>query len=337
MSRSSPAPLWSKNRTRKQPMAAPPDSGGQANRILCIGATPAAQRVMVFPKLQLGQVNRAVTTLEGAAGKSINVAKVLKALGAEPIAAGFLGGERGKQLRQILAARAIELAFVCVSVPTRLCITVINESAGTITELVEESRPVKPGDYEKLLKIVRRNIAGCAAVVMSGSLTPGGPVDFYARCTELARRSGVLSVVDAQGPVLVEALCAQPDLVKPNRVELATTVGRKLGTESEVLEAFRELCGRGARNVVVTAGAAPTLAFDGRRLWRIPSLRVKVVNPIGSGDAFTAALAWRLTKGDDLGQACRWGTAAGATNALSLLPGELDAREVSRLLQHTKV
>ena len=59
-------------------------------KILCIGTTPAAQRVMIFRKLTPDAVNRAVTTLDGAAGKAINVAKILKALGAHPVATGFL-------------------------------------------------------------------------------------------------------------------------------------------------------------------------------------------------------------------------------------------------------
>ena len=59
-------------------------------KILCIGTTPAAQRVMIFHKLTPDAVNRAVTTLDGVAGKAINVAKILKALGAHPIATGFL-------------------------------------------------------------------------------------------------------------------------------------------------------------------------------------------------------------------------------------------------------
>ena len=62
--------------------------------ILCLGTTPAVQRVMVFRKLTLEAVNRAAATYDGAAGKSINVAKVLQTLGDEPLATGFLGGPR---------------------------------------------------------------------------------------------------------------------------------------------------------------------------------------------------------------------------------------------------
>ena len=83
--------------------------------ILCIGTTPAAQRVMAFRKLTIDAVNRAVTTVDGAAGKSINVAKVLKALGEQPVATGFFGGDRGEHLRALLEAQGIELDFLNVA------------------------------------------------------------------------------------------------------------------------------------------------------------------------------------------------------------------------------
>lgn len=237
--------------------------------ILCIGTTPAAQRVMVFRQLQVDAVNRAVTTLDGAAGKSVNVAKVLRALGEEPLATGFLGGDRGKELLTLLRARGIRCEFVEVRPRTRQCITVIDETAGTQTELVEESRGVTAGDYKKLLRIIDRRMGGCRAVVMSGTITPGGPADLYQRCTRLARAAGALPVVDAQGAALLAALPAKPGLVKPNRLELAATVGRKLPDAAAVMSAMRELRERGAERVVVTAGKDATLAHDGRAFWRI--------------------------------------------------------------------
>jgi len=144
-------------------------------------------------------------------------------------------------------------------------------------------------------------------------------------------QTGALTVVDAQGAVLVESLRARPGLVKPNRAELSATVGRKLETQSAVVLAMRELNERGAERVVVTAGKEPALAFDGQKCWKIISPRVRAINPIGSGDAFTAALVWRLVRGEDLGEACRWASASGAANALSAMPGELNRRDVEHL------
>ncbi|HEY5914751.1 MAG TPA: hexose kinase [Verrucomicrobiae bacterium] len=299
--------------------------------ILCLGTTPATQRVMVFKRLAVDAVNRAATTLDGIAGKSINVAKVLQTLGADPLATGFLGGPRGDTIRQELARKCIQADFIGVSAATRQCITLIDESAATTTELVEESPAVEPGDFQKLAKLVERRLKDCQAIVMSGTITPGGPADFYRQCLELARSFGVLGLVDAQGPALAEALKAHPGLVKPNRQELARTLACELRTETEVIAAMRETQRRGAQRVVVTSGKQPTLALEGSRLWRIPSPRVRAINPIGSGDAFTAALVWRLVQADNLGEACRWGAAAGAANALTLMPGELELPDLERL------
>ena len=306
-------------------------------KILCIGTTPAAQRVMIFRKLTPDAVNRAVTTLDGAAGKAINVAKILKALGAHPVATGFLGGERGEFLRAAMAEKEIESDFVTVKAPTRQCITVIDESAGTHTELVEESRPVTRADFAKFMAVIRRRITGCRAAVMSGTIASGGPATLYYHCTRLAENAGAISVVDAQGAALTEALKAKPGLVKPNRPELAATAGRELKSEADVMRAMRELCERGAQRVIVTAGRQPALAFDGKIFRRIITPRIRVVNPIGSGDAFTAGVVWRLLRGDDLGEACRWGAAAGAANALTPQPGELNRKDVTWLAKEVRV
>jgi tagatose 6-phosphate kinase len=306
-------------------------------KILCIGTTPAVQRVMIFRKLTLDAVNRAATALDGPAGKSVNVAKVLNAFGEHPVATGFLGGDRGQFLQAALVEKGIESDFVMVSTRTRQCVTVIDESAGTHTELVEESRPVAPADFDKLMAIVGRRVAGCRAVVMSGTIVTRGPVNLYFDCTRLAENAGALSVVDAQGATLIEALKAKPGLVKPNRSELAATIGRELKDDSEVMKAMHELCERGARRVVVTAGKEPTLAFDGKNFWRIVGPRIKAVNPIGSGDAFAAGLVPHLARGDDLGEACRWGAAAGAANALTVMAGEVNREDIGRLARETEV
>ncbi len=300
--------------------------------ILCIGTTPATQRVMTFRQLTLGSVNRAVTALDGVGGKAVNVAKVLKTLGARPVATGFVGGDRGQQVRALLDARGIDHEFVTVAARTRQCITVIDDSAGTHTELIEEGAPVEASDYGKLLSIIERRIKLCRVVVMSGTLTPGGSSDFYRHCTRLAGEAGVLAAADAQGAALSGTLSARPALVKPNRAELAATLGRELKDEPAVMGAMRELHECGAQRIVVTAGKEPLLAFDGRSYWRITPPRVSAVNSIGSGDAFTAGLIWRLLQGENLGEACRWAAAVGAANALTTMSGEIRFEEVEVLL-----
>jgi len=309
--------------------------------ILCVGPTPAAQRVMVFQELTLDDVNRAITTQDGAAGKGVNVAKVLKALGEQPVFVGLLGGDRGQQLRQLLDARAILVDCETVQPGTRQCVTVIDQKNDLVTELVEESQPVPAASYEALFGILVRRLEGsshlCGAVTMSGSITPGGNPDFYLRCTQLARQAGALAVVDAKGELLERALAGKPDLIKPNHAELAATLAHALPDERSVLDGMQVLRERGAVRVVVTAGRSPTLAFDGQTCWRVHSPAIRALNPIGSGDAFTAGLTWSLVRGDDLGEACRWGCAAGTANALTLMAGEIDPVAVNRLSKEVRL
>jgi len=307
--------------------------------ILCIGTTPAAQRVMLFKSLELDQVNRAVVTLDGIAGKSINVAKALKHLGAEPFATGFLGGARGKEIQQVLAERRIDFEFISVSVPTRQCITVIDQSSGVITELVEESRPVTAIDYENLLVLISKRIndGRCQAAVMSGTAAPGGPPDVYAQVVRMARTKNILSVVDASGTSLLNALKECPSLIKPNRKELERTVERPLSTDAAVFAAMAELSEGRAENVVVTDGKESVFAFAGTTRAKIIPPKIKPLNPIGSGDSFTAGLTLALLRQPDLQQACVYGAATGAANALSWMPGELERADVERLVIETRI
>ena len=243
---------------------------------------------MVFQKLALDVVNRAATTLDGAAGKSINVAKVLQILGERPLATGFLGGDRGEFLRRELAAKGIAQDFVNVAARTRECVTVIDESAGTFTELVEESSSVDPGEFERLLALIQRHMPQCKAAVMSGTIARGGRAEFYAQCVQWAHKADALSVVDAQGPALMEALSAGPSVVKPNRAELAATLGRDLNDDAALISTMQDLHKRGARSVAITAGKDAVFAFNGKSSWKLRPPPVHAVNPIGSGDAFTA-------------------------------------------------
>jgi tagatose 6-phosphate kinase len=305
--------------------------------IICLGVTPAIQRVMSFDGLVIDEVNRAVETSESVAGKSINVAKVLAALGEEVVATGFVGGERGEALRQELDRREIRHDFVTVDARTRMCVTVMDRAAGTVTELVEESRPVEPAAYERLTGKLRTLLGGARMLVLSGTLTPGGPSDYYRTCIELARGHGVGVLLDTQKRPLLEALGARPTLVKPNRAELAAALGVAIDSERALREAMGEVIRRGAESVVITMGREGAMGLHEGRFWRVSAPAIDAVNPIGSGDAFSAGLAAAMVHGRDFTDSLRWGAACGASNALTALAGEVRAEDVQRLIGQVQV
>jgi 1-phosphofructokinase family hexose kinase len=302
--------------------------------LITLGATPAVQKTLVFDRLTLDDVNRTADVSSYASGKSINAARVLHTLGKPVTALGFAGGDSGAFLRSDLDGAGIPTDLVEVPPATRTATTLIDRAAGTATELIEESLPVDRDYFETLLERLQLHLNGARFVLLCGSLPPGAPVDFYARCVAACRRGSVPVLLDATGEPLRQALAERPTVVKPNRRELAQTVGFAVDSELDLRRAITELLARGPHRVVVTAGGGPSIASDGTTFWSIPTPSVQVVSAIGSGDAFAAGLAAGLADRHSFPDACRLAAACGAANAMTARAGEIDPQAVARLL-HT--
>jgi tagatose 6-phosphate kinase len=162
--------------------------------------------------------------------------------------------------------------------------------------------------------------------VLTGSLPKGTSITFYA---ELLSSTACPVLLDVRGPELLQALVYRPRVVKPNREELAFTVGRSLPDRASVLAAMRELIERGAESVVVTHGKAAVWVMENSDAWELtPPTVAPEVNPIGCGDCFAAGIASGLARGDSLLDAVRLGLAAASDNVTQLLPARLSQERV---------
>jgi tagatose 6-phosphate kinase len=305
--------------------------------VICVGTTPAVQRTMIFGRLMPNAVNRASRVLETAAGKSVNVARLLGILGKPALATGFAGGDRGRFILAELDRHHVLHDFVAVAPDTRMCITVIDQETGEHTELVEESVAVGDEAWEQLRARLRGLIPKARMITMSGTLVPGAPAGFYADCVRWAHDAGIAAIVDATGEPMRLALAQGPDLIKPNRAELAGTLGMCIDSEPELIDAMKRVCELGARRVVVTMGGQGAMGQDGADVYRIQIPRVEVVNTIGSGDSVTAGIVCALLDGADFAEACRLGAACGVANALTLTSGEIHLEDVRRLREQVRV
>jgi tagatose 6-phosphate kinase len=304
--------------------------------IVCLGTTPVLQRSMVFDRVTPDGVNRATAVYDYASGKAPNVARVLHTLGEPVVAAGFAGGERGGAFLRDLEAAGILHRFVDVAAPTRQCVTVINRSARTATELVEESAPVAPGDWGRLYAVVEELVSEASGLVLSGSLPPGSPQDFYLSCLYRLQGRGIPVVLDARGEPLRLALGHGHFVAKLNREELGATVGQEPASDGDVLAAIRKTLPAGGA-MVITLGASGAIAADARGAWRVRVPRVDTRSAVGSGDAFSAGLIAGLVRRQPLSDACAWGAACGAANAMTDLAGHLSRDDVERIRPRVRV
>jgi 1-phosphofructokinase family hexose kinase len=292
--------------------------------ILAAGLTPAWQQVLSFRRFVPGEVNRAQTADWCASGKVLNVGCALHQLGAESKTLCTAGGPAGQQMRADFDRLGVPIRWINSSVPTRVCTTILDETSGQTTELVENSSEIPPQELTAFYDAYVEEAQQATLVVLTGSLPENTTVTFF---RSLLEKTTAKSVLDIRGPELEQALTCRPFLVKPNREELARTVGRLLDDDEDLVNAMAMIRQRGAEWVVVSNGPAPLLALGPEALVRIQIPQVAVKNPIGCGDCLAAGIAAAVDRGFSMRDALEIGVRAAAENATELLP----ARRLSRL------
>jgi fructose-1-phosphate kinase PfkB-like protein len=144
-------------------------------------------------------------------------------------------------------------------------------------------------------------------------------------------------VLDARGEPLKAALPFKPFIVKPNRDELAQTVGTPVDSEDALRAAVQKMIELGAQWVAITLGKEGCLLSNGHDFWRLHAPVVKAVSAVGSGDSFAAGLAAGIVQGDAIPQACALGSACGAANALTSFAGQVHLSDVKTLLSQIRI
>ena len=335
--------------------------------IVTLTPNPSLDRTVTLPgPLVRGGVNRLSGVVVEPGGKGVNVARVLVSAG-QPAAAVLPAAAHDPLLLALEAAAAAPSAgsaalstrAVTVAAPARIN-TAVTEPDGTTTKLNEPGAALSPQEIDAveaaLLKAATAAAAGGGGdvhhwAVLSGSLPPGVPVDWYARLVRLLRESapGLRIAVDTSDEPLA-ALAAglpesAPDLVKPNGEELGQLVGlpadRAMALEegaahgdlAPVADAARILVDLGLGAVMATLGPAGAVLVTGGGAWHATAPKVPVASTVGAGDSSVAGYVLADVRGGDeperLRTAMVYGSAAASLPGTTLpTPGDLPAQEV---------
>jgi 1-phosphofructokinase family hexose kinase len=288
--------------------------------ILVVGPNSAWQKIALLDRICVGEVNR-ITEITGvASGKGANVLRALKALGEQGLLIGYAGGLNGRRFRRCLEAEALPARLERIAAETRVCTTLIDPD-GAATELIEPSPPVTRGEREGFAALVSAALPAASLLVIAGSSPAGEAEDCYARTIREARQRKLPVLLDAAGELGRAGLEAGPEILKVNLEELEGLSRRSLGTPAARLAAYRELHRRHGLE-----------GYDGSSVWQAAPPAVRVLNPIGSGDATAAGIARSWLSGAGLREALLQAAALGTAACLSLLPGQIDL-ERFRLLR----
>lgn len=262
-------------------------------------------------------------------GKGINVSNVLRTLGIESKALGFVAGFTGEGLEKGLQASGLCTDFIHVSEGmTRINVKVKAEQEAEINGIGPN---ITEEDMKQLYYKLDQIQAG-DTLVLSGSIPSCLASDTYEKIMAHLADKDIRIVVDATRDLLVNVLKYHPFLIKPNNHELGEIFNTVLKTDEEIADCARKLQEMGGRNILVSmAGDGALLLDETGEVHRIGCPKGKVQNSVGAGDSMVAGfLAGYLTK-QDYGYALKLGTAAGSATAFSI--GLAEKKDIEQLLQ----
>ncbi len=301
--------------------------------IVTVTLNAALDRTLTVPNFQPNHRHRASQGLTLAGGKGINVARALKRLDVPVVATGLAGGRTGTRIVEELTAEAILNDFVRIGDESRTSTAVVDPMGSTFTEINEWGPHVEPEELEMLRDKLRYLARGAEAVVFAGSLPRGVDDSFYAEAIRELNRSGVRTVLDADGEPLRRGLEAEPALVAPNQREAEALVGQELDEDDfpMALDAIAEL---GARAVLITLETGCYgLSREERSVRRFYAAapRVEPVSVVGAGDVLTAAFLAALVDGRAFDDSLRYAVATASASTLEVGAGRFEPREAGRL------
>lgn len=304
--------------------------------ILCITLNPALDLTADTSTVIPGSVNRAESTRLDAAGKGINVARVLARLGHAVTVSGFLGKENAAPFERLFADENLQDEFVRVPGQNRINIK-IAEQDGRVTELNGPGFEVTGDALTQLERRLALLTPKSDAVVIGGSLPGDFPESSLAALITGINDAAKPVWLDTSGEALKAGVKAMPTAVKPNIDELADWAGGPLDSLAEVADAATRWQSSGISQVIVSMGPDGVLWLRPGGGLRSSPPAVSVASTVGAGDTLLAGMVHGCLSGHGAEQVLAFATALSAESVQHVGVGNPAAPAFQKLLEQTRV
>lgn len=256
--------------------------------IYTITFNPALDYVIKVQDFNVGKINKSQKEYIYPGGKGINVSIVLKTLGQETTAMGFISGFVGKEIEKQVQKYGVQTDFIEIENDnSRINVKILGESEETAINTKGPYIELKYIEllYKKLEILEEKDI-----LVLSGSVPNGVPDNIYEEICKKVKDENIKVVVDSTGELLVNTLKYRPYLIKPNQQELEEIFGIKITSQDEALKYAKQLQIKGAKNVIVSMGSDGAVLLDENGYsYKMKALNTEnAVNTVGAGDSMVA-------------------------------------------------
>lgn len=283
--------------------------------IYTVTFNPALDYVVRMDNLNLGMVNRSSSEAVYYGGKGINVSTVLKNIGVDSVALGFVAGFTGEKIEEGVRALGVKTDFI--RLPEGMSRINVKIRAQQETEI----NAVGPHIGDAQLHVLFEKLSALKegdCLVLAGTIPASLPSDIYEQIMEKLQDKKIDIVVDATRDLLLNVLKYHPFLIKPNNHELGEMFGVVLQDKDEIVAYAKKLQEKGAKNVLVSmAGDGAVLITETGEVYRMGVPKGEVVNSVGAGDSMVAGFIASYFKDHDYRKALKFGTATGSATAFS--------------------
>ena len=297
--------------------------------IYTVTFNPSLDYIVRVENFRAGTINRTYYENILPGGKGINVSIVLKNLGHDSTALGFMAGFTGREICARLEKFGVASDFIDVA--EGLSRINLKMKSDEETEINGQGPNITDADIEKLYEKLDTLQAG-DILIISGSVPNTLPGDMYERIMSRLEGRGIEIVVDAEKDLLVNVLKFHPFLIKPNNHELGAIYGVELKKKDEVVPYAKKLQEAGAKNVLISmAGEGAVFISEKGDVLKSEAPKGKVVNSVGAGDSMVAGFMTGYLETGDYEKAFKMGLCTGSASAFS--PDLATRPEVEALLK----
>ncbi len=242
--------------------------------IYCIYLNPTIDKTIYLDRFVPGGTNRPRKLITDGAGKAINTAVVLKALGRGAVVLGALFKSDGAIITERLNSFGIGHEFVELNGISRTNIKIFDGATSVVTEINEPGQVIGGDALEKIKSMVVDTCAKGDTAVLTGSLPPGCPSSYYADLITGLNAKGVLCALDASGEALVLGVGSRPYFIKPNADELCDLTGKKPDAINELKAVCAGLLNKGVELIAVSMGGGGAMIMNRNAAYKAQPLKV---------------------------------------------------------------
>lgn len=300
--------------------------------IFTLTPNPSIDHSLTIPQIRFNSVLRSQKVRLDLGGKGFNISRSLMQFGTDSIAIAWVGGGTGKMLADGLQSLGIQTDFVWVEHDTRTNTRIDEEQGDWYIKVNEPGPPITESDIEQLFQKVEGYAKKDDIWVLSGSLPPDVPDEFYADLIKLIKSRGVKVYLDTNGPALRYGCQAGPYLVKPNAKEAESIVGFDVQDREDAKRAALPFLRMGIDYLAITMGAEGLLFATQREMIHAKPPKIKVKNESGAGDSLLAGLIYAQIREWEPVEVARWAVATGAAASETEGVSEFDVRRVQEIL-----